>query len=340
MEQALASSPWRANAVSLSKVIEARSRGSSRRRPAIMMATVSAADLPASLAASTKRVFRSLRASTGRVRRQISRSPSQCPGAFRSWTSAGRSWMERRPAMVLRDCRARRRHGAPPGDGAARLPRPPPAAPGPPARQQLPQLLALLPGAVDEGVDRLDRHPTEPALPAALEPAGDPLRRPALQQALAHEPAELGVALEDGLALPALAVAALGVHRQVAAPGQRVPPQFAADGRGRPAELPRDRPQAEPLGLQRGQPLPLLQLQMRPARHRPIPNRHPRPGPYHKAQGCCASRRTPPLDLLRRHPRAVLARPAAPPPPGRPRDRVQREVAARPPDHGVAVGER
>src|SRR4051812_23352105 len=73
--------------------------------------------------------------------------------------------------------------GAPPGDGAARRPRPPPAAPGPPARQQLPQLLALLPGAVDEGVDRLERHPTEPALLAALEPAGDLLRRPALQQA-------------------------------------------------------------------------------------------------------------------------------------------------------------
>ena len=109
MEQALASSPWRANAVSLSKVIEARSRGSSRRKTAIMMATVSAADLPASLAASTKRVLRSLRTSTGRVRRQISRSPSQCPASLRSWTASGRSWMERRPAMVLRGCRARRR---------------------------------------------------------------------------------------------------------------------------------------------------------------------------------------------------------------------------------------
>src|SRR4051794_8660266 len=33
---------------------------------------------------------------------------------------------------------------------------------------------------------------------------------------------------------------------------------------------------------------------MRPARHRPIPDRRSRPGPYHKAPGCCASRRTPP----------------------------------------------
>ena len=45
-------------------------------------------------------------------------------------------------------------------------------------------------------------------------------------------------------------------------------------------------------------------------------------------------------DPLRRHPRAVLARPAAPPLPRWPRDRVEREVAARPADHGVAVGDR
>src|SRR3954470_22353007 len=46
------------------------------------------------------------------------------------------------------------------------------------------------------------------------------------------------------------------------------------------------------------------------------------------------------FDPLPRHARPVLARPSAPPPPGRPRDRVQREVAARPADHGVAVGDR
>ena len=184
--------------------------------------------------------------------------------------------------------------GAALGDGGARLPGPPPASPGAPARQQLPELLALLPGAVDEGVDRLGGDGAQPALLAPLQPAGDLLRRPALQQALAHEPAELGVTLQDGRPLPALAVAALGVHRQVAAPGQRVAAQLAADGRGRPAELPRDRPQAQPLGLERGQPLPFLQLQMRPARHRPIPDCRSRPGRYHNAPGCCASRRTPP----------------------------------------------
>src|SRR4051812_5423689 len=183
---------------------------------------------------------------------------------------------------------------APPGDGAARRPGPPPAPPGAPARQQLPELLALLPGPVGEGVDRLERHRTEPALLAALEPARDLLGRPPLQQALADEAAELGVPLQNGRPLAAVQVAALGVHRQVAAFGQGVAPQLAADGRGRPAERPRDRPQAQPLGLERGQPLPFLQLQMRPARHRPIPDCRSRPGPYHKAPGCCASRRTPP----------------------------------------------
>src|SRR4051794_2168100 len=89
--------------------MDERSRGSTRRNTAISTATVSAADLPARRAASTKRVLRSLRTSTGRVRLQIRRSPSQCPGSFRSSTSAGRSWMERRPAMVLRGGRARRR---------------------------------------------------------------------------------------------------------------------------------------------------------------------------------------------------------------------------------------
>src|SRR5215211_3157910 len=129
---------------------------------------------------------------------------------------------------------------------------------------------------------------------ATLEPAGDLLGRPTLQKTLADEAAELGVTLHNSRPLAALEVAALGVDRQIATLGQQIAPQLAADGRGRPAELPRDRPQAHPLAFERGQPLPLLQPQMRPARHRSIPNCHSRPEPYHKAQGCCASRRTPP----------------------------------------------
>src|SRR5215207_5370518 len=127
-----------------------------------------------------------------------------------------------------------------------------------------------------------------------LEPAGDLLGRPTLHKTLADEAAELGVTLHNRRPLTALEVAALGVDRQIATLGQRIAPQLAADGRCRPAELPRHRPQAQPLAFERGQPLPLLQPQMRPARHRSIPNCHSRPEPYHKAPGCCASRRTPP----------------------------------------------
>jgi hypothetical protein len=109
--------------------------------------------------------------------------------------------MERRSAIVVCGCRVRLR---------PRLVRP---------RQQLPELLGLLRGAVDEAVDRLEADRAEPALLAPLQPAGDLLRRPPLQQALADEAAELGVTLENGRALPALEVAALGVDRQVAAAG-------------------------------------------------------------------------------------------------------------------------
>jgi hypothetical protein len=162
--------------------------------------------------------------------------------------------------MTLRGCRARRR------------PRPTAAAPGAPARQQPPELLGLLPGAVNEGVNSLARHGAKLAPLAPPQPAGDLLGRPPFRQPLADEPAELGVTFEDGRALAPLEVAAFRVHRQVAALGQRVAPQLAADRRGRPAEPGRDPAQAQPLALERGQPLSLLQPKMRPARHRPIPD--------------------------------------------------------------------
>src|SRR5215213_3582560 len=211
MEQALASSPWRAKAVSLSKVMDARSRGSSRRNTAIMMATVSAADLPASRAASTVDRI----AINGLALLEHQHRPGPLADQEVALPVAG--------LLALPHLRGPVVDGAPLRDGAARLTGPSPAAPGAPARQQPPELLGLLPRAVEEGVDRLGRDGAQPALLAALEPAGDLLRRPALEQALAHEAAQLGVTFEDGLSLPALAVAALGVDRQVAALGQRIP---------------------------------------------------------------------------------------------------------------------
>ena len=184
--------------------------------------------------------------------------------------------------------------GAPLGDSGARLASPPPAALGTTTRQQPPELLPLLPGPMKEGVNGLGRDRAQLALLAPLEPAGNLLWRPALQQALTYEPPKLGILLQDGRPLSTFQVAAFRVDRQVAAFGQRVAAQLAADRRGCPAEPGRDRPQAEPLGLQRGQPLPLLQRQMCPVRHRPIPDCRSRPGRYHNAPGCCTSCRTPP----------------------------------------------
>jgi hypothetical protein len=115
--------------------------------------------------------------------------------------------------------------GAALGDGGTRLASPPPAALGATTRQQPPEPLGLLPGPVDEGVDRLGGDRAQPTLLAAPEPAGDLLRRPALQQPVADEAAEPLVPLEDSRALlPPLKVASLGVDGQVAAPGQRVAP--------------------------------------------------------------------------------------------------------------------
>jgi hypothetical protein len=236
-----------------------------------MMATVAAADLPARRAAST--VDRD--AINGLALLEDQDGPG--PPADQEVTLPGTGLAA--PVDALGPVV----EGAPPGDGATRLPRPTAAPPGAAARQQLPQLLGLLRYPVDEGVDGLGGDGAQPAFLAPPQPARNLLRRPALEQALADEAAEPRVALEHGRPLAALEVAALGMHRQVAALGQRVAPQLAADGRGRPAELGRDRPQAEPLGLQRGQPVPLLQAQMRPACHRTIPDFGSWPERYHNA---------------------------------------------------------
>src|SRR4029453_9200861 len=71
--------------------------------------------------------------------------------------------------------------------------------------------------------------------------------------------------------------AAFGVDRQVTAFRQGVAPQLAADRRGRPAHPgpepanPEPPPPhaPEPFSRGAGEPFPLLQAQMRPARHRP-----------------------------------------------------------------------
>jgi hypothetical protein len=93
----------------LSKVIELFSSGASRLKMAMSIAAVSAALLPARLAASVSREVRSCSTRTGWVRRQNIRSASQSPSFSRSWTTSGRSWIERRSVIVLLVSRRLRR---------------------------------------------------------------------------------------------------------------------------------------------------------------------------------------------------------------------------------------
>ena len=92
-----------AKAVSLSKVMDLRSAGSIRANTAGITEIVSAAVFPASRAASVTRDLRSWRTSTGRVRLQMMRSPSQWPPSILASTFLGRSWMETRSLMVSRE---------------------------------------------------------------------------------------------------------------------------------------------------------------------------------------------------------------------------------------------
>jgi hypothetical protein len=150
-----------AKAVSLSKVIDLRSAGSMRAKTASMTEMVSAAVFPTSLAASVTRDLRSWRTSTGRVRLQMMRSPSQWPTSVLASAFLGpfvdgdaildrisrRPRSERTPAFVT-------------------------------SREITPQLLGLLGGAVDEGVDRVAPRGPQTTFISALQPARDLLGCP------------------------------------------------------------------------------------------------------------------------------------------------------------------
>ena len=99
---ALSKSCW-AKAVSLSKVIDLRSAGFMRAKIGSMTKIVSAAVFSASRAARVTRDLRSWRTSTGRVRTQMMRSPSQWPASVLASMFFGRWWMETRSLIVSRE---------------------------------------------------------------------------------------------------------------------------------------------------------------------------------------------------------------------------------------------
>src|SRR2546430_10639276 len=155
-----------AKAVSLSKVMDLRSAGSMRAKTASMTEMVSAAVFPTSLAASVTRDLRSWRTSTGRVRLQMMRSPDLSSGIgvlgpFADGDAildriSRRPRSERTPAFVT-------------------------------SPEITPQLLGLLGGAVDEGINRLAPHGPQTTFISALQPARDLLGCPPFREAVKNE---------------------------------------------------------------------------------------------------------------------------------------------------------
>src|SRR5215469_17704236 len=115
-----------------------------------------------------------------------------------------------------------------------------------PTGQIPPQGLALLGGAIDEGVDRLAAQRPQPGFVPRLEPARDLFGHPSLGEPVADKPTKIWISLEDGLTLPTQLIGPVGVKRRIPARGQRVPPQLSRDCRFSPAQLLGDRPQRAP----------------------------------------------------------------------------------------------
>src|SRR4030088_1640527 len=190
-----------AKAVSLSKVMDLRSAGSMRAKTASMTEMVSAAVFPTSLDASVTRDLRSWRTSTGRVRLQMMRSTSQWPTSVLASAFLGRSWMETRSFRISRRPRSERT----------------PAFVT--SREITTQLLGLLGGAVDEGVDRLAPHGPQTTFISALQPARDLLGCPPFREAVKNEGPQGAVFLDQRFTPPAQLIGPGGVTRRVAATG-------------------------------------------------------------------------------------------------------------------------
>src|SRR5271166_6179436 len=189
-----------AKAVSLSKVIDLRRAGLIRANTASITDMVSAAVFPVSLARSVTRDLRSWRTSTGRVRVAL------------PMTSLGSGVDIFGPFMD--------------GDailyGISRRPRSARAAAFVTSREITPQLLGLLGGAVDEGVDRLAAHGPHTAFISGFQPACNLLGRPPFCEAVENEAPQVSVFLDQRFTPPAQLISSGGVKRRVAPAGQPI----------------------------------------------------------------------------------------------------------------------
>ena len=148
-------------------------------------------------------------------------------------------------------------------DPASRGPGLAPAAAGLAARQVAPELLGLLAGAEDPGVDRLGRERPQAPLDPAPEPPGDLLRRPAFDQTIRHIGRKRRVPLKQRGTPAPEQVASIGDLGPVGAALQRIAPELPADRRGSPAERPSNRPDTPSGGLQLGDLVPFPAVEVR-----------------------------------------------------------------------------
>ena len=94
------------------------------------------------------------------------------------------------------------------------------------SREITPQLLGLLGGTVDEGIDRLAAHGPQTAFVSCFQPARDLLGRPPFREAIENEGPQGSVFLDQRFTPPAQLISSSGVKRRVAAAGQPIAGQF------------------------------------------------------------------------------------------------------------------
>lgn len=121
-------------------------------------------------------------------------------------------------------------------DGGAGLSGAQGAACSAPPGRITPQLLRLLPGTVEEGVNRFSAHRTQAGLVGRPQPSGDLFGRPAFGQAVADKATEPLILLDCRVTLPAQQIGSVCMARRIAPIGQSIAAQFAADCRFGPAE--------------------------------------------------------------------------------------------------------
>ena len=108
------------------------------------------------------------------------------------------------------------------------------------ARQIAPKVLALVGGAIDEGVDGLEPQGPQATLVAGLEPSGDLFGGPSFRKTIADESPQRRIFLEYGFTPPAQLIGSGGVKRRITPAGQGVASQFPRYGGFRSLKRPGD----------------------------------------------------------------------------------------------------